>query len=350
MRFVDVPEGEDRAPQAPRQSNASQSPSKQHRKDSNALQVVFIVGEQGHGGSQRRVTLRIDCTLDNAKVNAQLAIALKALEELGGDSVALVFVYGDDKDSQFAAARAAEDLGRAAPNIISFAILRAPSFLPTPPRLSSDILARLLGAFPHIRRLAITGCGGNLPLPRELRSLEELSLTDISEAACPRVTCYIPKITSLELHEVSNPSAIFPAIFREYYGSTSLRKVTFSGPLNDAILKLLLEYAPSLTHLTIKELAIITEDASVLQWAVEELSLQAPKKTEPFKVEKLARLPRPASGRMTVKLPNYTGDLPDVHPSEVRVCRVCVRPSPHQPQWLEHTPLLPCCKLSVAAA
>ncbi len=268
-------------------------------------------------------TLTIDCTHDNATVQGQLQEAKDILATCNGDPVALVFVYGDDKDNQEALARAAEDLGRVPNKVVALSVKRATSTLATPPRLDTDILTRLRAAFPLTRSLAITGCGGELPPPENSSDLTNLYINDASESARHSVAPYLPHLTSLHLLGVPDAHRVF--MVRPEYDTFKLTTLVIAAPLDEELLARLVHHAWAIKFLTVDNMEIKTEDLSRLQWAVEELCVTAPKKQTRLDIDQLMRLPKRAKhGRTTIQLPKRTLQLPAISEDLLLVGPCCI--------------------------
>lgn len=290
------------APEQPLVIVRRNEPSSVNNKDAAKAQQTVL-----------NATLTIDCTQDNAAVQGQLQEANDVLATCSGGPVALVLVYGDDKDSQEALARAAEDLGRAPhAGVKALSIKLAPSTLPTPPRLSADILARVMTALPSVQSLAITGYGRLDPTPETLQGLFKLEVYEMSESAGHHLT----SIHLLEPQDAHGAFMMYPKL-----DILHLTKMVIAAPLNDELLACIVNHGPSITLLTVNDLALVF--ASGAHWAVEELCVTAPKQRTRLEIEQLMHLPKRAQhGRTTIKLPNRTLHFPAIRP-DILLVRAC---------------------------
>ncbi len=151
---------------------------------------------------------------------------------------------------------------------------------PTPTCTAAQLMQRVvLPALPHITTLTLTHFPCSLPALAQLSQLRKVSFSLPTQPADPpandhqiaSLAAFLSQVTSLELHNCSAPAAC--SVFSQAPITHTLTHFATDAPLTDELARLLVDKAPALKDLCVREVALTTGELRDSQWVVERLTV-----------------------------------------------------------------------------
>ncbi len=149
---------------------------------------------------------------------------------------------------------------------------------------------------PSLRSLQLVQCWAVLPSPASVPSLTELTIsshflpTELSAQVHNSIAALLPQLSAFTFTTTCHRPLFTPSV-----SLPTLTDLRLTGEtLTDALLDRLIQSAPSLQHLSVRQVRLGSDQHSQSQWQVRELSAVG------FEWPDLARLPGRAAGRTAV--------------------------------------------------